>query len=76
MATWSRGTRTKQVHEWYIPNGCWNQLQQAINDAVRARAHSLGKSEHKEISDDALLFRAVDEGVILYYEIEINDPPF
>lgn len=73
MATWNYIVRTKKVHEWYVPNGCWNQLQQALNDALRTRSEMTG-TPIGSLSDDAVLFKAVDDGIIVYYEIEITDP--
>ena len=72
MATWSKTTRLIEVHEWHVPNGCWNQLQQALSDAYKTRARMLNADgDDDEISDTDLLFKATDDGVIVYFEAEV-----
>lgn len=69
MATWSRSKRWIEVHEWFVPSGCWNQLAQAIDDAVKSYAGEK-RILVGDVSDNSVLFKPTDEGVIVYYEIE------
>lgn len=69
MATWSRSKRTMDIHEWHVPNGCWNQLQQALSDATRTLAEMKGK-DVSDLYDNEVLFKAVDDGVVIYFERE------
>ena len=73
MATWSRSKRWIEVHEWHVPFGCWNQLAQAIDDAVKSYAEANGILVG-DVADNDVLFKTDDENVIIYYEIERKTP--
>lgn len=75
MATWEHKVRTKQVHEWYVPDGDHAQLLQAIYQARKKKAELKGVSE-KDLYDNDVMFAATDDGVIMYFEIEVADKGF
>lgn len=75
MATWSRRERVTRTVEWVVPaappwGACWNQVVQAINQAM-AELRTAGRlGEFEEPSDTLIRVLTGDDEVIVFYETE------
>ena len=73
MATWSRRERVTRVVEWVVPaerpyGAPWNQVVQAINQAMGELRAAGRLGEFEEPSDDLIRVLVGDDEVIVFYE--------
>lgn len=76
MTTWSREEVTTVRTQWVVPadlfGACWNQVQQAIDMAIRELREQGGHDEAWVPSDDAIRILPRDEDVIVFYDREVR----
>ncbi len=75
MATWSREESVTRTVRWRVPaerpwGACWNQVVQAINQAMGELRAAGRLGEFEEPSDDLIGVLADDDEVIVFYESE------
>jgi hypothetical protein len=77
MATWSRRERVTRTVEWVVPapapfGADWAQVFQAFHQAERELRNAGRIPEGAEPFDNQIHFRAEDDEIVIYYEIEEN----
>lgn len=73
VSTWSRGKKTTRTVEYTVPaseplGANWNQVEQALNAALREWELAY-RSGNPEPPDDAVRFHVRDDEIVISFEV-------
>lgn len=78
MADWYTRTKHRTIHEWVVPaaepwGACWNQVQQAIDQAGESwKAKNPDTAAYVGVPDSEVRVRCEDDKIVVFYEEEVT----